>query len=397
MKKKVDNLVFLSEEVNIRAGGPSGYIANLEQAVNKLNMSNNISFINTTSLAHQIKRIHFISRILCFCIPAKQIRYNMRHNIIKRLTENLFVRTFDKYDFNTITVHSIYDVLFVKKYLKSRGLNVKILQMSHSPQPPSEEMYERDMAGGVPDANARYIRVKKTERDAFNAADMYIFPSAESVECYSETLSYFNDLLKTHPIKYVRTGCRPLQTDKSHDEIRKQYNIKTPYVITYIGRHNEIKGYDILQQIAKQILNKRDDVTFLIGGRMGKIAPLNHPRWIELGQINPADVLVATDLFILPNRQTYFDLILLEVLSTGTPVVASNTGGNKTVYSDTGVITLYDNVNDCVEKTLKLLDLPQSNIDKMRTKIKEAYANNYSLECFAKNYINMIKEVCNEQ
>lgn len=395
MKKKIDNVVFLSENVNIRAGGPSGYIANLEHAINESKIPNKIVFINATMLGRQIKRINFVGRMLCFYVPVSRVRHNMRRNIIKYLTNRLFAKELDKYDFRTITVHSVYDVLFAKKYIKSRKLSAKILQMSHSPQPPSEESHDRDLAEGIPDADARYAVAQKVERDAFTAADMYIFPSAEAVECYSGALTYFDELLKTHPIKYVRTGCRPLQTDKTRDEMRKKYNVKTPYVVTYIGRHNEIKGYDFLQKMAKQILDKRDDITFLVGGRVGKIPPLEHPRWIELGQINPAEVLVATDVFILPNRQTYFDLILLEVLSTGIHVVASNTGGNKTVYADTGVITLYNDEKDCIKKTLMLLDSRATRHLIKSGDIKKAWAEHYSPNQFAKNYINMIAEVCN--
>ncbi len=396
MKKKIDNIVFFGENVDIRAGGPSGYIANLERAISESNIPNNIVFINATTLARWIKNIERLGRMLCFCIPVKHVRHNMRQNIVKYLTQCVFSRTLDKYDFQTITVHSIYDVLFIKKYLKSRNLSAKVLQMSHSPQPPAEEMYDRDMANNIPNADVRYVMAQKTERDAFSAADMYIFPSPESVECYSGARGYFNELLKTRPIKYVRTGCQPLQTDKTRDEMRKKYNIKTPYVITYIGRHNKIKGYDTLQQIAKQILDKRDDITFLVGGRMGDIAPLKHPRWIELGQINPAEVLAATDIFILPNRQTYFDLILLEVLSTGTQVIASNTGGNKTVYADTGIITLYNDEEDAVRKIIQGLDSFVAGQRTNKETIQKAWSDHYSPTQFAKNYIYMIREVCNK-
>ena len=396
MKKKIDNIIFFSESVNIRAGGPAGYIANLECAIHESNIPNNIVFINANSLMQKIKKATIISNVLCFFIPIKHIRHNTRFKLTKYLTNRVFEKAFDKYIFRTITVHSIYDVLFVKKYLKSRNLNAKILQMSHSPQLPSQEKYERESAAGIKNAKEEYIKTQQIEKNAFESANMYIFPSQESIDCYSGVLTYLDKLLKTRPIQYVRTGCRALQTNKTRDEMRKFYNIKTPFVITYIGRHNKIKGYDKLKQIASKILDKRDDITFIIGGNSGEIKPLKHQRWIELGQINPAEVLMASDIFILPNRQTYFDLILLEVLSTGTPVVASNTGGNKTVFKDTGVITLYDDVDDCIEKTLKILDLPKSKITTMRARNKKAYYDHYSLEHFAKNYINMIEKVCNE-
>lgn len=389
----VDNIIFFSDCINIRAGGPSGYIANLKSAIQKSNNSDNIVFINATNLASALKRRRFFGRILASLIIFPTIRRKLRNYITSK--QRVFYSALDKYDFKTITTHSVEDTIFIRQYIKHRKLNAILLQMSHSPQPPSQEIYDYAVACGDIDAKNKYTKMQKLEHEAFTAADMFIFPSPESVECYRKPLKYFDTLVKTRPIQYVRTGCQPLTTDKKRDEMRTQYNIKTPFVITYIGRHNKIKGYDILQQVAKKVLKERDDVTFLIGGRPQDIPPLEHPRWVELGQINPADTLMATDLFILPNRQTYFDLILLEVLSTGTPVIASNTGGNKTVYKDTNIITLYDDVKDCVTKIMSFLDNANCTKLKQSDKIKQIWLKNYSPQCFADNYIRMIKGVSN--
>ena len=395
--KTVDNIVFFSSGINIRAGGPSGYIANLKSAIQESEIKNDIVFITGVDICFRLKIIKFFSRVLGCLIVLPKLRRQFRDKFMDCFKTRLFYNILDKYKFKTITTHIVDDTIFIRKYIESRRIKSILLQMSHSPQPPSQEIYEHLVACGDTNAEKIYEQQKKLEYDAFSSADMYIFPSPESVECYDKPLKYFNQLTKTRQIKYVRTGCRPLQTEKTRDEMREFYNIKTPFVITYIGRHNKIKGYDVLQNIAKEILKKRDDVTFLIGGRPGEIPALQHSRWIELGQINPAEVLVASDLFILPNRQTYFDLILLEVLSAGIPVIASNTGGNKTVFSDTGVITLYNNEKDCVKKILKTLDSFSDKRSYVKKNIQKAWADNYSPKQFAKNYIYMIQEVCNDQ
>lgn len=51
------------------------------------------------------------------------------------------------------------------------------------------------------------------------------------------------------------------------------------------------------------------------------------------------DLLQEVDVFVLPNRQTYYDLILLEVMRAGKPVLLTTTGGNKHFlgYKDTGL------------------------------------------------------------
>ena len=40
---------------------------------------------------------------------------------------------------------------------------------------------------------------------------------------------------------------------------------------------------------------------------------------------DPHSLINASDMFILPNKETYFDLIMLEVLSMGKIVLATNT------------------------------------------------------------------------
>ena len=185
-----------------------------------------------------------------------------------------------------------------------------------------------------------------------------------------------------------------MKHDKNGVDFREKYNITTPYIISYIGRHNKIKGYDLLKEIASRILAKRDDVTFLIGGKVSSdIQPLNNPRWIELGFVNPPDVLSISDCFILPNRQTYFDLVLLEVMSMGVPVFASATGGNKSVYNTTKAINLYSDIDECVEQLNLYLDADGNTKEQMRKNTLQAYGDNYTLEIFAKNYVKLIESL----
>lgn len=57
---------------------------------------------------------------------------------------------------------------------------------------------------------------------------------------------------------------------------------------------------------------------------------LKDSRWKEVGWTNDSQsIIAASDVFVLPNRETYFDIIMLEVLSCGKIVIASRTGGNK--------------------------------------------------------------------
>lgn len=404
IKKQVKNIVFFSGGVNVRSGGPGGYIANLESGVLKTGY-NRIKFIYKIHDSKDLKLRKTFIRILSFWVPVKQYRKRFRLYLskkikgmswddvsLKSLHYSDLIKELDKYEFDSITCHYVKDALFIRNYLQDRKSKAKLILMSHSPEPPSEEMYAVDKASKNPYAEENYIKWKTIEREAFcHAADILLFPSKESIEPYSNTLEYFKDIKN---FVYLETGCCPIKSEYNYEELVKKYNIKTDFVISYIGRHNKIKGYDLLKNIAEKILKIRKDVTFLIGGRQGnEIKPLDNDRWIELGFVNPADVLKVSDCFILPNRQTYFDLVLLEVLSMGCPVFASNTGGNKAVYKKTKAITLYDTEDECVNKIIEFLDLFSDERRKIINKVQKAYDDNYTIEIFAKNYIEMIKNI----
>lgn len=120
------------------------------------------------------------------------------------------------------------------------------------------------------------------------------------------------------------------------------------------------------------------EVYFIIGGKEEPLKRLEDSRWIELGWINTL-LLENIDVFILPNQQTFFDLVLTEVLRQGTPCIISNTGGNKwfTKQSWPGVLSFdYNNMEEAIQAILQYAKIKQQG------KLKEIGQNNY------KNYLD---------
>ena len=82
------------------------------------------------------------------------------------------------------------------------------------------------------------------------------------------------------------------------------------------------------------------------------ICGLKNQHWIEIGWTNnPYSIIEASDLFILPNRETFFDLILLEVLSLGKNVLISWCGGNKKFadFNSEGIL-FFHNVDEALKQ-----------------------------------------------
>ena len=58
-------------------------------------------------------------------------------------------------------------------------------------------------------------------------------------------------------------------------------------------------------------MNKNNKTKFLIAWKEYPIKWLNNDRWIEIWWTDkPYEIIKASDIFILPNKETYFDLIL---------------------------------------------------------------------------------------
>ena len=59
------------------------------------------------------------------------------------------------------------------------------------------------------------------------------------------------------------------------------------------------------------MLNENKEVYIVTAG-VGDIKSPSHERWIDIGWTSdPGAVINASDVFVLPNNRTYFDLILL--------------------------------------------------------------------------------------
>lgn len=270
--------------------------------------------------------------------------------------------------------------------------------MSHSPEPPSQERYRSQQHRiSLASLEKAFARWQKEEKQAFELADYLLFPSPEAMEPCLNNFPWFKELVATKKMLFLPTGVPEMKKYSAHDKsrLREQFGVRTPFVISFIGRHLEVKGYGFLLSIGEKILKERDDVTILVGGKMERHSPqpLNNPRWIELGWINPSEVLSISDIFLLPNKENYFDLVLLEALSAGTFVLASNTGGNKTVFQLTKAIELFKNEDDCLKLVHAHLDAPPSFRQAAQLKSRQAYEDSFTLSQFAVGYQKIVSSI----
>lgn len=388
--------ILLENDLVSRAGGPSGYLYNLREGLKKIN--------NTK---HKIDFLYLDNKK-----NKEQINNNYKtriKNIILSsdfLREKLVIREYKKKEcmFDPILLNE-YDIIyfhstlhFYKYYNKISSKVIKVL-MSHSPELTGIEVADIYKNKSMKKYNYNKLEsfiCNNIDRFAFKKADYIIFPSEESIEPYVQTMNDFSEVFNNKSLLYMMTGSNELSFTNNRVDIREKYNIpKDAFLISYIGRKNEIKGFDKFKEIIYRLLMENKNIYVITAGK-GPIKVDNKLNWIDIEWTSkPGDLINASDLFILPNKRTYFDLVLLEVLSLAKPIVATNTGGNKTVAQLTnGGIYLYDyeNTQNAVDFIKNLVN-DEKKILSMSNLNRETFLKYFTLDKFAKRFIDILDQI----
>ena len=399
-------LFFTSNQIKLHAGGPAGYLANLKRG---------FELIGEKLPIFEEKKKKGMANLLVSLIPHKKLRKSLRKiltsiiygeasALVGILSRNARLRLKHK-ELKWVICNSVPDFILVYRFLKENNPNVKIALMSHTPETWADEISGSFLGEVTKMTESWLIRLaKKLEQEAFEHSDLLIFPTRESMEPCLQKHSWFKQIANSKPIYFIPTGCNDLKRKKIRPkkEILKQYHLSKDdnvFRICYVGRHNEVKGYDILKSVAQRV-SKATNIEFVIGGG-GEIQPLEEPFWKECGRVDPAEIFSISDVFVLPNRSTYFDLICLEACSFGIPIIASATGGNISMNNVTNQIKLFK-ISDKPEENLAetLLELSQKTKEDLRrigTELRQSFETHWTLKCFAHNYVQFLKELKDQQ
>lgn len=387
-------LIYAFESQLAPHGGPLGYLYNLKKEIDANNDSS-ITFIKSEFKYENVKqKINGIKskRLRSFLTQIKLLAkywlllYGKKH-----------VAQVDLSKFDIVHFHSPLDMYSVRDSLKN--YHGTVVLTSHSPTLLSKEIYD-SATTFCRCFRFIYGRLSKMDIYSFGRADYYIFPCPEAEEPYYHAWKDFQALKakKENKFKYLLSGIPCCHSKCSTEEVRKKYNIpQDSFVFSYVGRHNSIKGYDILKRLGEKFLASHKNVYFLIAGREEPLKGIKNDRWIEVGWTSdPHSLISASDAFILPNRETYFDLVMLEVLSLGKIVIASNTGGNKH-FRNTKSVFLYENEIQAYELMEQIYKTPTDERLRLEDVSHKEYNDNYTCQLFYKNYIKIISEIYKDQ
>jgi len=175
--------------------------------------------------------------------------------------------------------------------------------------------------------------------------------------------------------------------------IKKKLSKKNKY-ITFVGKLNESKGYDIFSKSIIKILNEFPDwKAYSLGDEGRRKIFINHKNHFELGFLNHKQVLNLLDkseISVVPSKwEEPFGRTALEATSRGCATIISNRGGLPETTSE--AIILKDLDSKTIYKNIKKLILNK----KLRKKIQiSSYINTQHLISKNTKLVDKIRSEC---
>lgn len=373
-------------------GGPSGYLHNLDISLKESNIEL-INIISTDATENRSKKKKKRLKSILNPIKLKLTPSSLRYKRIVKREKKAYVDFYDsiqnQLSNSKLNHFHITNDFYYYKTTQPEDTAISVL-MSHSPEPRHKEMLKllQDSGNSKSTTSKLYNHQKMIDIYAFKNADYIIFPCKEAASPYDR---FFDEnSIDRSKFRYIITSSRPISFSTPKDEFRSTNNIsKDSIVLAYIGRRTEIKGYNIFCQAALQLCNDKRFV-FLSAGS-GAIKTPKSENIIDFGWTDdPGTLLNACDYLVVPNKNTYFDLGIIQALSLNKPVITTPTGGNRW-FSDKNINIHYvDYDSKKLAEKIKQLKPVHDNLN------RDFFEKNLDNKHFAKNYLNLYKTIVNE-
>lgn len=375
-------------------GGPKGYLYNLYQSDEMKNYdivfeslsnerdndsSKSISKINKIKIITKkiLQKILSVSVISKYFIPNVYDRdLHFSQDIVKKLQ-----------GYDVIVFHNLVEFSYWNKFYKKK--EQACLVFSHCPTDLTQEYILTNNETHWP------IYIKKLMREYLLKLELEQYEKSDGLICPTEFAleGYFKD----YPdYRKAFDKIRKYEIISGVKKLKKETQCVNELNVTYLGRYHESKGFDMYLEASD--LSKAN-INWQCGG-FGQLDNkiIEYKKVDDLGWItNVEKVFANSAVVVIPNRETYFDLVLLEALSLGKPIVTTYTGGNKIFKSSASFIICDPTSKAIAESVDKILSYNQEGYSKDNENL---YDQEYSLSCFSKRHIKLATKLksdfCNE-
>jgi len=191
--------------------------------------------------------------------------------------------------------------------------------------------------------------------------------------------------------------------EKDHERILQELGLKShEKVIGSVGRIEYQKGYDLLIDSAKEILDQHPATRFVIVGGGSKeeelrtqIRRLNLERQVILTgwRVDAPLILSTFDIFVMTSNFEGMPIVLLEAMAMGKPIVSTAVGGSPEIidHGENGYL-LRDRKPNKLASLIADLLVNERKREEMGEKGRRKYQMNFTAEKMAKDYSNLYEK-----
>jgi len=301
--------------------------------------------------------------------------------------------------------------LFVRKVLKSLESETDVFHI-HSPLPPIiKTSHPIILTIHTPMlSNNNYIKITSIYSLLTKISARFIsFPlelrhikSSNMITTVSESVA---KELEEYGLNQDRISVVSNGVDENIFYPNKNGNNKIKKYIMYAGRIDREKGLFDLVESANIICNKRKDISFIIAGDGRDINRLKkkikkiglQKSFIFLGQIEKDQIIKLyqnATLFILPSYREGLPTVLLEAMSCGLPILATDVRGNRDLITNgkNGLLIPPKDPRKIAETILKLLN-DKKLMEQLGNNARKTIIKNYTWNAVSNKFLKFYESL----
>jgi len=206
----------------------------------------------------------------------------------------------------------------------------------------------------------------------------------------------------THNIRVIHNGVDSDRFKKRDVNINEYFpGFDGKIIIGTVGRLMSVKNHKWLIEAISEVLGNKVKLVIVGSGELNdqlkeliSIKKLESDVLLYGGSSTPEILMSAFDIFVLPSISEGLSNTVLEAMSCGLPIVASNVGGNSELVSDkiNGNLFELNNRTEFIENINKLIESKElrNAYGKASKKIVD---DKFSLQVMTDNYQDVYKDV----
>jgi 1,4-alpha-glucan branching enzyme len=181
-------------------------------------------------------------------------------------------------------------------------------------------------------------------------------------------------------------------TEKDEERLRQlrlEIGAAEGKIVFFVGRMVREKGVQLLLEAAPRVLERHEDVTFVLAGRGPMLEELrlqaerlgisHHTRFLGFVDDERRNLLFRlADVAVFPSLYEPFGIVALEAMSFGTPLLVADTGGLREIvrHGENGATMYTGDVESLFNQLCWLLEQPARSrvmAEQARTELQQQY------------------------